>query len=135
MSSYHVWGGGKGQYCKRCQLQRRVRHGQKVYFVLNDPETVSIVAGPCAAPGDAKRDRETRQPRPSVARIVEPANHERLHVSCRCRVDLWQYVRDESARLQCTQSVFLEVLLKHCVDQKLVVSQDDVYTYGRKRYV
>ena len=54
---------------------------------------------------------------------------ERRHYACRVRLDLWDALKAECARLNCTQGVYLEVALQKVISGGLVRSVD-VFSYS-----
>lgn len=52
----------------------------------------------------------------------------RPHFACRLRTDYWQFLRDECKRLNCSQGVLIELLLK-AQDRDGVIKLQDVFEY------
>lgn len=57
-----------------------------------------------------------------------PGNVKRKHYACRLREDYWDWLHLECKKLNCSQGVLLELLMKAQIRDK-VVTLEDVFTY------
>jgi len=68
-------------------------------------------------------------PRKVDARVSVPAFHERQHYACLLRKDIGDALRVRCRALNCSQGVFLELLLQKALLAEMV-TPDDVYFYS-----
>lgn len=57
---------------------------------------------------------------------------DRRHYACRIRLELWERLKRECLRLNCSQGVFLEAALDKVLASSLV-SEGDLYAYSSQQ--